>query len=256
MALVHNVIIRGMNSIYLQCEYVTNRMAPSFLLYCQFWTEFIQSHHGCEEVAYFPIIEEAAGVEGLSEGNLEQHDAFLAGLQEFEKYVYHVPPSQYDGRKIIELLDSFATTLQSHLTDEVIWILALSRFPQLDLAAIDDYHKNYVIARQNPTRTVPFLLTNHDVYYESGIHRNWPMLDGNSIREGTVSRLSARLRDHWVRYICTLVHKSVWKYSPCTVAGRPKALEGLKGEQTRSLRTVDRIGRQAQRESGSKDCPQ
>lgn len=255
MALVHNVIIRGMNSIYLQCEYVTNQMAPSFLSYCQCWTEFIQNHHGCEEVAYFPIIEEAVGVEGLSEGNLEQHDAFLAGLQEFEKYVYHIPPNQYDGRKIIELLDSFATTLQSHLTDEVIWILALSRFPHLNLAAIDSYHKSYVIARQSPTRMVPFLLTNHDVLYESGVHSNWPMLDDNHIEKSTV-RLSARLRDYWVRYICILVHKNIWKYSSCTVAGIPKALEGLGGKSIRNSRTVDSIARLEQRGSGSKQCPQ
>lgn len=226
MALVHNVIIRGMNSIYLQCEHVTNQMASSFLLYCQCWTEFIQSHHGCEEVAYFPIIEEAVGVEGLSEGNLEQHDAFLVGLQEFEKYVYHVLPCQYDGRKIIELLDSFATTLQSHLTDEVIWILALSRFPQLDLAAIDNYHKSYVSARQSLTRIVPFLLTNHDIFYESGIHSDWPTVDGGLIGKGT-ARLSARLKDFWMRYIYTLVHKNAWKYSSCTVTGRPKSLEAL-----------------------------
>jgi len=224
MALTHNAIIRGMNSIYLQCKHVTPLMSPSFLLYCQCWAEFIQNHHACEEVAYFPIIEKAVGVEGLSEGNLEQHDAFLAGLQEFEKYVYHIHPSRYSGNKIAEILDSFATTLQSHLADEVVWIMALSRFQSLDLAAIDSYHQSYVAAKQNHTRIVPFLLTNHDVLFESGAHAGWPILAG-PLSGKDEAGLGVRLRNFWERYMCTLVHRNVWEYSSCTVAGKPKALK-------------------------------
>jgi len=233
MALTHNVIIRGMNSIHLQCQRITPQTAANFLLYCQCWAEFIQNHHACEEVAYFPIIEKAVGVEGLSEGNLEQHDAFLAGLQEFENYVYHVQPSQYSGEKVTEILDSFAATLQSHLADEVVWIMALSRFQQLDIAAIDNYHKNYVQAKQSQTRVVPFLLTNHDVLYEAGIHATWPILTGPLAETSEGPGLSARVRNFWQRYVCTLAHKNAWRYSSCTVGGKPKALEGATTDPTR-----------------------
>ncbi|KAF8423230.1 hypothetical protein EV426DRAFT_710617 [Tirmania nivea] len=197
MALTHNVIIRGMNSIYLQCQHVTPQMAASFLLYCRCWAEFIQNHHACEEIAYFPIIEKAVGVEGLSEGNLEQHDAFLAGLQ---RYVYHAQPIQYSGEKLTEIFDSFAATLQSHLTDKVVWIMALSRFQQLDIAAIDNYQENY-----------------------AGIHATWPILVGN-LAETT--GLGGRVRNFWLRYVCMLAYRHAWKYSSCTVGGKPKALEG------------------------------
>lgn len=257
MALTHNVIIRGMNSIYLQCENIAPQMAASFLLYCQCWAEFIQNHHACEEVAYFPIIEKAVGIEGLSEGNLEQHDAFLAGLQEFENYVYNVSASQYSGKKITEILDSFAATLQSHLTDEVVWILALSRFDQLDLAAIDNYHRNYVRTQQNQTRMMPFLLTNHDILYESGIHSAWPILAGPLAEEDEEPGLSARLRNFWVRYICTFAHRHAWRYSSCTVGGKPKALEGRKPSSSKNNRLRERDDAfELASGPGSEDCLQ
>lgn len=241
MALTHNVIIRGMNSIYLQCQYITPQTAASFLLYCQCWGEFIQTHHACEEVAYFPLIEKAVGVEGLGQGNLEQHDTFLAGLQEFENYVYHVQPSQYSGEKVTEILNSFAATLQSHLTDEVIWIMALSRFQQLDIAAIDNYHKNYVRAKQSQTRLVPFLLTNHDVLYEAGVHAAWPILAGPLAETSEGPGLSGRVRNFWQRYVCTLAHKHSWRYSSCTFGGKPKVLEGVT-MNPRDMRLRDRGG--------------
>ena len=177
-------------------------------------------------------------MEGLSEGNLEQHDAFLAGLQELENYVYHVQPCQYSGKKITEILDSFAATLQSHLTDEVVWIMALSRFQHLDIATIDNYHKDYVRAKQNQTRVVPFLLTNHDVLYEEGIHATWPILVGHLAETNGGPGLSARVRNFWLRYVCTLVHRHAWKYSSCTVGGKPKALEAA----TISPRDNTRLG--------------
>lgn len=257
MALTHNVIIRGMNSIYLQCEHITLQNASSFLLYCQCWAEFIQNHHACEEVAYFPIIEKAVGVEGLSEGNLEQHEAFLAGLQDFENYVYHVPPNQYSGNRITTILESFAATLQSHLTDEVVWIMALSRYQNLDLAAIDNYHKDYVRAKQNSTRLVPFLLTNHDIFFEAGIHAAWPILSGPHTNTDETPGLGARIRNLWIRYVCTLSHRHAWKYSSCTIGGKPKALEGPKQDSAGDLRPRDRgCARGLASGHGSEDCLQ
>lgn len=71
---MHNVIIRGMNCMYLQAEYITPGTAPDFLTFCRAWCETINNHHYCEEEAYFPIIEKACGIEGISDSNVEQHD--------------------------------------------------------------------------------------------------------------------------------------------------------------------------------------
>ena len=250
MALTHNVIIRGMNSIYLQCENVKPENAAQFLLYCQCWSEFIQNHHACEEVAYFPVIEKATGEEGLSEGNLEQHDAFLGGLHEFEQYIYNVKPSGYCGKKVLQILDSFAATLQSHLTDEVVWIMALSRFRDLDLAAIDAHHGDYVRLRQSSSRTIPFLLTNHDVTYETGIHAGWPIKQAALAEMEVDTTVRAALRDFWLRYICTLVHKGAWKYSCCSLGGKPRFLEANKLLRSQS-RTFEEA--EGEMEMGSRD---
>jgi len=210
MALTHNIMIRGMNSIYLQCEYVTPENAHDFVTYCQCWSEFIHNHHRCEEAAYFPVIEKECGMEGIAETNVEQHEAFMSGLHKFDQYVYHIDPYIFSGHRLVEILDSFAATLQMHLTDEVVWILSLSRFPQLNLARIDMEYGLYVKARSTKTRLLPFLLSNHDLTYENDIHRWWPT--------------NGALRDFFLRYICSVVHFGAWRYSCCTLSGRPKPL--------------------------------
>lgn len=210
MALAHNIIIRGMNSIYLQSEYIKIDHAHDFLTYCQCWSEFVHNHHICEEVAYFPIIEKATGMVGVADTNVDQHEAFMGGLHEFDDYVYGVHPWQFSGARIVEILDTFAAKLQMHLTDEIVWILSLAQYPNLDLAGIDAQHGLFVKARSSLTRLLPFFMTNHDITYENSIHRWWPT--------------NTPLRDFFLRYICTLVHRSAWQYSSCTFSGKPKNL--------------------------------
>lgn len=60
--------------MYLQCEYVTRGKTYDFLTFCQCWSEMLHNHHECEEMAYFPAIEKAVGVEGLAEPNLHEHE--------------------------------------------------------------------------------------------------------------------------------------------------------------------------------------
>lgn len=212
MALNHNIIIRGMNSVYLQCAHVTRASAADFIVYCQCWSEFVHNHHDCEEASYFPLIEKAVGVPGLADQNLEQHEAFMDGLLEFDRYMSLVTPATYSGTAVLHILDTFAATLQLHLTDEIVWIQGLSQtYPELDIAAIDLRHEAYVKAKVSKTRIMPFFWTNHDRTYENGIHQWWPA--------GNV------LRDWFMKYICTMVHSGAWKFSSCSKGGRPKRLE-------------------------------
>lgn len=215
MALTHNIIIRGMNSIYLQCADVTPSAASDFITYCQCWSEFIHNHHECEEASYFPLIEKAVGSAGMADENVEQHEAFMEGLHEFDRYLCKATPMTFSGATVLQILDSFAAKLQIHLTDEIVWIQSLAQsYPELDLAAIDACHGQYVKTRSTKTRILPFFLTNHDKTYENGIHAWWPT--GNA------------LRDLFLRYICTLVHSGAWRYSSCSRGGRPKRLEGIR----------------------------
>lgn len=221
MALVHNILIRGMNAMYLQCEYITPETASDFMTFCQCWSEMLHNHHECEEAAYFPMIEKAVGVEGLAESNLDEHEAFMPGLRRFDEYVYNTPARTFSGRRVYAILESFAAALQMHLTEEIVWILSLSKYPRLDLAAIDRQHGLYVKAHSSRLRLLPYLLTNHDVTYEGGIHAGWPT--------------GSRLRDLFLRYVCTQRHRGAWRYSACTYGGRPRKLLGIrrdKGEET------------------------
>ncbi|KAI5854466.1 hypothetical protein BZA05DRAFT_394321 [Tricharina praecox] len=217
MALTHNVLIRGMNAMYLQCEYVTPDTTYDFLTFCQCWSEMLHNHHECEEMAYFPVIEKAVGVEGLAESNLDEHEAFMPGLRKFDDYVYNATPYNFSGQKLYQILDSFAAALQMHLTDEIVWILSLSKYKHLDLAAIDVQHGMYVKAHSSRLRLLPYLLTNHDLTYEGGIHSWWPT--GN------------RARDMFLRYICTLWNRGAWKYSACSLGGKPRRLQGIKWDK-------------------------
>lgn len=43
MAIVHNIIIRGLNSIYLQAPHVQQKDFNDFLAYCYCWYQFLDS---------------------------------------------------------------------------------------------------------------------------------------------------------------------------------------------------------------------
>jgi hypothetical protein len=146
----------------------------------------------------------------------------MPGLRKFDEYVYNTPAYTFSGRRLYEILDSFAASLQRHLTDEIVWILSLNRYKNLDLAAIDLQHGLYVKAHSSRLRLLPYLLTNHDLTYEGGIHSWWP--SGN------------KARDLFLRYICTMWHRGAWRYSACTLAGKPRPLQGIKWERTEPLR--------------------
>ena len=73
MALVHNVIIRAFNSIYLQAPRVKAADVPDFLNYCEAWFQTVQGHHDSEEAVLFPMIVEATGVKGIMDGDIEEH---------------------------------------------------------------------------------------------------------------------------------------------------------------------------------------
>jgi len=138
----------------------------------------------------------------------------MPGLRKFDEYVYNSTPSNFCGQKLYQILDSFAAALQMHLADEIVWILSLSKYKQLDLAAIDIQYSMYVKAHSSRIRLFPYILTNHDLTYEGGIHSWWPM--GN------------KLRNLFLRYVCTQWNRGAWRYSTCTLGGKPKRLQGIK----------------------------
>lgn len=73
MALVHNMMIRAYNSIYLQATHVRSEDVSDFLHYCSAWHMTIKGHHDAEEEVYFPGIEKATGVKGIMDSEVHEH---------------------------------------------------------------------------------------------------------------------------------------------------------------------------------------
>jgi hypothetical protein len=153
MALGHNVLIRGLNSIYLQAPHISSEDAPDFICYAKCWHEVLHGHHEMEETVLFPAIEAKTGEKGIMDGNVEQHrissslqfntvfekrkyelmnfqDAFTPGLEAYKAYLdkCSADPSSFSGEELNGLIDAFAPKLFQHLRDEIPSLLSLSRF--------------------------------------------------------------------------------------------------------------------------------
>jgi hemerythrin-like domain-containing protein len=128
MALAHNGIIRGLNSIYLQATHIPSEDLDTirdFLTYCQCWCESMHHHHDAEETVFFPSIEQISNVQGIMERNIAQHRAFTPGFDLFQEYARNCLPKDYSGRKITSLIEDFAEPLTRHLHDEIETLLGL-----------------------------------------------------------------------------------------------------------------------------------
>lgn len=58
MALLHNSIFRGYNSIYQQAPNVKDVDIADFIGYALTWYKFVKSHHDDEEASLFTKVEE------------------------------------------------------------------------------------------------------------------------------------------------------------------------------------------------------
>jgi len=76
MAVFHNLLLRSLNTIYLQAPYVKDADKKAFVGYSYCWYDAIDAHHTGEEKEFFPWIEEAAGEKGIMDANVEQHSQY------------------------------------------------------------------------------------------------------------------------------------------------------------------------------------
>ncbi len=130
MALVHNVMIRGLNSIYLQAPHIKPADEKSFCKYVALWWTALHGHHSGEEAMFFPYVEKVTGVEGIMDTNIEQHKAFHDGLDNLKAYADAVIAGQdkYEASRVLALIDDFGPALLQHLSDEIPTILGLRKY--------------------------------------------------------------------------------------------------------------------------------
>jgi hemerythrin-like domain-containing protein len=134
MANVHNTLLRGLNSIYLQAPHVSELAdIMDLMFYTKAWAASVHVHHASEETVFFPKVDawakEARLDAGLMEGNIEQHHAFETGLEETLKWSEEVRAGTkaFDAKKLIGLIDTFAPLLTQHLHDEIDTLIRLEK---------------------------------------------------------------------------------------------------------------------------------
>jgi hemerythrin superfamily protein len=73
MALVHNMILRGFNSIYLQATHIPEVEKAAFVGYSQAWYRTVTDHHEAEEEDFFPKVAELLKDEHLFDEAVDEH---------------------------------------------------------------------------------------------------------------------------------------------------------------------------------------
>lgn len=130
MCHVHNMVLRGLNSIYLQAPHITPADEKPFCRYVLGWYNLLHSHHSGEEADFFPTVEKMTGVKGLMDNNVDQHKAFHDGMDSLKAFADAVvaDKEKYDASRLVTLIDDFGPALTQHLGDEIPTILSLRQY--------------------------------------------------------------------------------------------------------------------------------
>lgn len=92
----------------------------AFIGYCLSGILAIEGHHHGEEAISFPYFEGKLEMKSGVEHNIEQHEAFLPGMEALKEYLETVraKKEKYDGLKVRALLEAFGGILTQHLHEE------------------------------------------------------------------------------------------------------------------------------------------
>jgi len=91
MALLHNSIFRGYNSIYQQAPNVKDSDKADFIGYALTWHKFVKSHHDDEEVSLFTKVEEVLGDKTIWDETHKEHGMWreITGLLAITAITFH-----------------------------------------------------------------------------------------------------------------------------------------------------------------------
>ncbi|KAG9041917.1 hypothetical protein FS837_011575 [Tulasnella sp. UAMH 9824] len=122
MAILHNIILRGFNSMIYYSGEVTagTKKYTSFLNYCNEVINFVHHHHSIEETLFFPWLETKLG-EGAMGGNLEGHEKFRAPLASSEELLANLRSGKatWDLGTFRNSLYELVEVLRPHLEEEI-----------------------------------------------------------------------------------------------------------------------------------------
>ncbi|KAJ5893277.1 ZIP zinc transporter-domain-containing protein [Penicillium taxi] len=225
MALLHNSILRGFNTVYLQAPHVQDADKDAFIGYSQTWFRFVKSHHDDEEENLFPKVQDLlGGDEGLWKETLDEHESFIAGLTEFNTYLSALPsPSEFSSTELIRIMDSFKDNFENHFHREISHIAAFADHPKAPVPDTPEHAEaaltfktwgKKTVSKAGVLDVVPFFLLNLDRTYEEGTWANWPPMPA-PIKWGLTN-----IAGSW--------YGSWWKFSSCDSQGQPQELYALR----------------------------
>ncbi|CAG9954973.1 unnamed protein product [Clonostachys rosea f. rosea IK726] len=223
MCLLHNAIIRGFNTIYLQAPHIQEADKADFIGYALTWFRFVKSHHDDEELNLFPKMEEVLGDKTIWTETHEEHESFLGGLGEFYKYLSELPsPSDLSAKELIRIMDSFRDDFEGHFHSEIATIAAMASHPKAPAEGSEEatsaglIFKTWgkaTVTKAGTWDVVPFFLLNLDRTVEGGMWANWPPMPA-PIKWGLIN-----LAGSW--------YGSWWKFASCDSQGQPRELYAL-----------------------------
>ncbi|KAI1292459.1 hypothetical protein F5Y03DRAFT_400432 [Xylaria venustula] len=219
MALLHNSIFRGYNSIYQQAPHVKDVDTSDFIGYALTWYKFVKSHHDDEEVSLFTKVEDVLDDKTIWVETHKEHEAFLPGLAEFEKYLVNLrSPQDFSGTELQRIMSSFREPFETHFHSEISTIADLANHPNAPKPGSPEettasltfktWGKS-TVTKAGTLDVVPFFLLNLDGTVEDGLWENWPPIP-SPIKWGLVN-IGGAYHNRW------------WKFSSCA-GGKPRQL--------------------------------
>ncbi|KAG9602720.1 hypothetical protein KCU77_g2435, partial [Aureobasidium melanogenum] len=227
MALFHNAILRGFNSIYLQAPYVKVEDYAAFVGYSLTWYRFVKSHHDDEEGELFPKVDDILKEEGIWNETHQEHESFLEGLANFHTYLADLPSAaSFDGAKLVSIMDTFREPFTHHFHNEISTIASFANLPSAPpadspeasaAAATFKAWGKKTLTKAGMTDVVPFALLNLDRTFEDGIWAAWPPMPG------PVRWMMVNMFGSW--------NWAWWKFASCDAQGNPKPLYALENHK-------------------------
>ncbi|ERF73168.1 hypothetical protein EPUS_03009 [Endocarpon pusillum Z07020] len=217
MALVHNAIINGYNSIYQQAPSVKPTDYPDFIGYSLAWHAMVTGHHDSEEEILFPSLEAATGTQGLMNGDKAEHAAFHDGMANFKTYLTTcaAAPGSFRATNLHHVMDTFGPTLHQHLLHEPAKLASLAKYP-IDIRALSEKTAKYSMDRTSSVNLLPMLWFNLDLEFEDGKWKDFPPVSA-PVRWVMVNVLG------WWR-------AGWWRFGSCGADGRRVRLLALREE--------------------------
>ncbi|KAM7222502.1 hypothetical protein V8F06_001996 [Rhypophila decipiens] len=238
MALLHNSILRGYNSIYQQAPHLMDQDKADFIAYALVWYKFVKSHHDDEEENLFTKVEEVLQDKTVFEETHKEHESFLAGLASFQEYLTSLKsPAEFSSDRLLEIMSSFQQPFETHFHSEISTIAKLSEHPNVpkegtpENAAASATFKAWgksTVTKAGVTDVVPFFLMNLDRTVEDGMWANWPPMPA-PIRWGLIN-------------IAGAIRSGLWKFTSCDSAGQPKELWAFQALEMKKLREARQKG--------------